>query len=102
MEREWVDLQDFVKEVDLARRNGYATDRGEHTEGSSCLATPIYDYTRKVVAALSISGHGLLDNFSESEVYEIMQEAATQLSTRMGYTKSKDWYGDVIWILPFR
>ena len=82
--------EDFVKEVDLARRNGYATDRGEHTEGSSCLAVPIYDYTRKVMAALSISGHGLLDNFSELEVYEIMQEAATELSTRMGYTKSKD------------
>lgn len=37
------------------RKRGYASDHEEHTIDSSCLAVPIYDYTRNVMAAMSIS-----------------------------------------------
>lgn len=77
----------FAEDVAFARENGYAVDRGEHTEGSSCLAVPIYDYTRKVMAAMSISAYGLLDTFPESEVFKTMRDAAEELSKRMGYSK---------------
>ena len=65
------------------------TDRGEHTVDSSCLAVPIYDYTRKVMAAMSVSGHGLLDRCEEVYVYEKMRDAALDLSHHMGYTEVK-------------
>ena len=79
--------EDYAKEVAVVRHNGYALDRGEHGEGSSCLAVPIYDYTRNVIAAMSISGYGLLDNYPEEVLYDSMREAAAELSTRMGSTR---------------
>lgn len=78
-------FEELEREVQLARQRGYATDRGEHTADSSCLAVPIYDYTRGVMAAMSISGHGLLDRYEERYVFGKMQEAALELSHRMGY-----------------
>lgn len=76
----------FKKEVEFARTHGYALDNEEHTEGSCCLAVPIYDYTRKVMAAMSISGHGLFTDHPVEFVYEKMKQASIELSKRMGYT----------------
>ena len=81
--------EDLAREVALVRKRGYATDRGERTVDSSCLAVPIYDYTRKVMAAMSVSGHGLLDRCEEVYVYEKMRDAALDLSHHMGYTEVK-------------
>ena len=38
------------------RRNGYAMDNEERAEGIRCVATPIWDRTGRVTAALSVSG----------------------------------------------
>ena len=78
--------EDLAIEVARVRRRGYATDYGEHTRDSSCLAVPIYDYTRNVMAAMSISGYGLLERFDEAYVFEKLHEAALDLSHHMGYT----------------
>lgn len=79
-------LAEFEKEVHFARENGYAVDREEHTAGSCCLAVPIYDYTRKVMAAMSISGQGLFSNYDEEFIAAKMKDAAMTLSKRVGYT----------------
>lgn len=76
---------DLSREVELVRQQSYALDRGEHTEGSSCMAVPVYDYTRRVVAAMSISGFGLLENNSEETIYQKLKEASDRLSARMGH-----------------
>lgn len=78
--------EDLAREIALVRKRGYATDYGEHTRDSSCLAVPIYDYTRNIMAAMSISGYGLLEQFDEAYVFEKMHEAALDLSRHMGYT----------------
>ena len=77
---------DFEKEVDFVHQNGYAVDHEEHTLGSSCVAIPIYDYTRNIMAAMSVSGPGLLTRFDEAFVYERLHEASIELSKRVGYT----------------
>ncbi|MEN6635640.1 MAG: IclR family transcriptional regulator [Clostridiaceae bacterium] len=77
----------FAKEVQFAREHGYALDVEEHTVGSSCLAVPIFDYTRKVMAAMSISGRGLFDSFPIDYIYQQMNQASMELSKRMGYTQ---------------
>ena len=38
------------------RRQGYALDNEECELGVRCVAVPVRDYTRKVVAGLSVSG----------------------------------------------
>ena len=41
------------------------------------------------MAAMSVSGHGLLDRCEEAYVYEKMRDAALDLSHHMGYTEVK-------------
>ena len=76
----------FREEIAQVRRRGYATDHCEHEAEISCLAVPIYDYTRKVVAAMSISGCGLFEAHSEQYLFAKMHDAAMRLSNRMGYS----------------
>jgi len=81
--------EELVQDVMFARTNGYAIDRGEHTVGGSCLAVPIYDYTRTIMAAMSVSGQGLLESYSIASIVEKLRQASMELSQRMGYTLTK-------------
>jgi len=80
-------FEEFKREVKTTRVNGYALDIGEHVAGNSCFAMPIYDYTRKVMAAMSVSAHGLLDNYPIELLHEKMKQASMEISRRMGYTQ---------------
>jgi len=55
-ERTIVDLEILARELSLTAQRGYAIDDGEYESGVVCLAAPIYDYERKVVASVGISG----------------------------------------------
>lgn len=46
-------LKDHLNEI---QNQGYAVDNMEHEENIRCVATPIFDYERQVIAAISISG----------------------------------------------
>lgn len=46
----------LLYELQRIRQQGYAVDNGETGEVVRCVAGPIYDYTGRVVAALSVSG----------------------------------------------
>lgn len=48
-------MKQLLEELHKVRRQGYAIDNEEHSEGVRCVAAPIRAYG-KVVAALSISG----------------------------------------------
>lgn len=84
------DIRTLGIEVDQVRVNGYAVDRAEHEAGIYCLAVPIYDYTRKVMAAMSVSGPDLFEVNDITSMLEKMQEASANLSQRMGYTTPKN------------
>lgn len=73
-------------DIEFARENGFALDNGEHTAGSSCIAVPVYDYTGNVIAALSLSGPGLLQKNKIESLYTQLQAGALTLSQRIGYT----------------
>ena len=79
-------LEAYAKEVQRVKEQGYALDNRVHEADVYCLAVPIYDYSRKVMAAMSISGRGLFDNFETEYIYEQMKKASIELSKRMGYT----------------
>lgn len=46
----------FYQELACTRQRGYAVDDMEHEFGIKCIAMPIFDRSRKVYAAVSISG----------------------------------------------
>ncbi len=80
---------ELAREVEQARVDGYAIDHGEHVENSQCVAVPIFDFTRKAIAAMSITRTDLLKNYKLDLILVKLREAAEQLSLRMGYTKPK-------------
>ncbi|WP_426518746.1 IclR family transcriptional regulator [Diaminobutyricibacter sp. McL0618] len=67
--------------------NGYATEREELALARSCVAAPIRDRTRQIVAALSISGPlSTIDlDHREKELSKIAIEAADSISVGLGY-----------------
>ncbi len=71
-------------ELDVARINGYSLDNRENDSMLSCCAAPIFDYTQKVVAAISLS-----DIHREGEDMEKialdLKDAAEKISQKLGY-----------------
>ena len=82
------DYSELARDVEKVRVTGYALDPGEHTEGSSCLAVPIRDYTGQVIAAMSISGFDLLEKYPIEVIYREISAASSELSQRMGYSEN--------------
>lgn len=76
---------ELLLDIDFARQNGFALDNGEHTFGSSCVAVPIRDYTGNVIAAISLSGPGLIQENKVETLFKELQASATSLSERIGY-----------------
>lgn len=46
----------LLTELDTIQEQGYSLDKEEHETGIYCIAAPIYDYTEKIVAGISVSG----------------------------------------------
>ncbi len=80
-------FDELEQEVEFVKKHGYALDRYEHSKEHSCFAVPIYDYTNKIMAAMSVAAPQLLENYSVSFLQEKMCGAAATLSKRMGYNR---------------
>lgn len=76
-------LQRDIEKVSL---RGWASDDEEHEAGIRCIAAPIYDYTGKIIAAISISGEKrVIRPERDDEFASEVQKTADQISRRMGY-----------------
>lgn len=81
--------EQFLKELDVVRRLGYATDKEENEQGVYCVAVPIRDHTGHVVYAMSMSV--LAANISEDgldHIVDMLKESARKLSRQLGYSVS--------------
>lgn len=88
--RSILNREDLLKELAVIRQRGWALDNEEHEEGIRCIAAPVLDYTGKIIAAVSISGHKdiiLMDRDEETACY--VMETAREISVRMGYVTKK-------------
>lgn len=47
--------KDLISELEKIKKRGYATDNMEHEDNIRCVASPIFDYSGKLIAAVSIS-----------------------------------------------
>ncbi|MFJ6756666.1 MULTISPECIES: IclR family transcriptional regulator [unclassified Streptomyces] len=54
------DAAAFLRELDLVREQGWATDLGGHEESVNCLGAPVHGPDGRVVAALSVSAPGVV------------------------------------------
>jgi len=68
------------------RARGYATDREEAYRGVCCIAAPVFNWTGKVIAAISISGPAwAIEEGGFPALARCVLEAASTLSQRLGY-----------------
>ena len=78
------DHQLLMDELIKIRNQGYAVDDREQNEMLRCIGAPIFDYTGKVVAALSVSGLYNKDTDMDYEA-NLVKDKALQISRKMGY-----------------
>lgn len=82
-----VDIDKLIGELRQVRKDGYALDFSERDEGVVCVAAPIYNFEKRVQAAISVSGPE--QRMSHERIYgEILPsvlEVARKISERMGF-----------------
>lgn len=78
-------------ELGEVREQGYAIDNAEHEEEIRCVACPIYDHTRKVIAAISLTVPSYrVDQRELRKRVPLVKEHAENISLRMGWTMKKN------------
>ncbi|MCC6148046.1 MAG: IclR family transcriptional regulator [Anaerolineaceae bacterium] len=81
-----VDREKLLAELEVIRKQGYASSRGEWLVDASGVAAPIFDQSGAVVAAVTISGPGQRFTLEKMEEYSTMiMRVAREISEEMGY-----------------
>lgn len=81
------DRDKVMEHLALVKELGYSIDDEEWDEGVRCIGAPIFDYTRKVAGAISISAPAVRMSMEKirKEYVPIVREACQEISTRLGY-----------------
>ena len=77
---------DFLDELNKVKVSGYSIDNCEYEENIMCVAMPIKDYTKRTVAAISITDDAV--NMTKGEIASILpklKEVCDKISKYMGY-----------------
>ncbi|PTY94769.1 IclR family transcriptional regulator [Heyndrickxia sporothermodurans] len=76
----------IINEIEEIKRNEFAISYGEQDEGTTGISFPIYDYHRKVIAALAVSGPSYRFEGAHLEmIKEKTKKSAKDISSEMGY-----------------
>lgn len=87
-DRTIVDWAEFLAELALVRKRGYATNVGEWRTDIAAVASPIFDHQGSVSASLSISAPGSRMPEALRESYgALVTEAAQRVSATLGYRR---------------
>lgn len=90
-----VSKEDLIHELDGVKAKGWAVDNEEHENNIRCIAAPIFDYTGKIIAAVSVSGDSrIINQESDLEIAGYVIDVAGNISKRMGYIKAEQGKGD--------
>jgi len=67
-------------------KKGWSLDDEEHEPGIRCIASPVRDYTGKIIAAVSVSGDcRIIAPERDSEIAVSVMNTANIISKRMGF-----------------
>ena len=79
------DKESFISEISQIPKRGYAVDWFEHEDSVLCIAAPIFNLEKKIVAAISVSaGIWNLDENLFSKMREEVYLASKKVSKYMG------------------
>jgi DNA-binding IclR family transcriptional regulator len=78
--------EEFIEHLANVRERGYAVDEIENEESVRCIAAPIFDYSGKPIAALSVSGTVLqIPKDRIKSIAKNVVKEAENVSKMMGY-----------------
>jgi DNA-binding IclR family transcriptional regulator len=82
-----VDINKLINELRQVKKDGYALDFSERDEGVVCVAAPIYNFEKRVQAAISISGpeQRMSHDRIYGEILPAVLDVAYKISERMGF-----------------
>ena len=78
--------EEFEREAEKIKKAGYATDNEEFSKGVICVACPIFNRERRVVASIGISSLIIYDDIHSliANKYPLLRQAAEEISNRLG------------------
>lgn len=81
------DKETFMQQMRQVKEQGWALDDESYETGVRCVAVPIFDYSRNVVAGISIAGPSfrLSDKVLHERVVPELTRAGNEMSKRLGY-----------------
>lgn len=78
--------EEFIEHLDTVRKQGYSIDKEENEEGITCFAVPIFDFSRKTVAGLSISSPNFrLEKNKIPDLIASLIKTGEEISANLGY-----------------
>lgn len=78
-------LEELIKDLEEARKKGYAIDRGEDDPHLYCVAAPIFGADGKAQAAISIASLAFkMDQKKIKKNKKLITEAANEITKRIG------------------
>lgn len=85
--RSITDTDRFKARLEEIRRRGYAVERSEAVEGVAGIAAPVWNYTRKVIAALGIifPSRRVSSKKALKDMASRLKEACNEISADLGY-----------------
>jgi IclR family KDG regulon transcriptional repressor len=83
------DFDALLEELTLCADRGYAIDNQEYEDEVRCVAAPVRDYTRRVVAGISIAGpvFRMSDEVVDDKLVPLVVDSARTVSSRLGYSE---------------
>lgn len=83
-------MNELVEELARIRARGYSIDNEEHIKGIRCIASPVFDSTGQVPAALSIAlpQFRFDENPERERLYDLVRDVARRFSRSLGWAKS--------------
>jgi IclR family KDG regulon transcriptional repressor len=77
----------LVNHIRTVRKQGYAVDLEELSEGIHCIGAPIRDHTNHIIAAVSISAPSMRLTKQKAKALKVpLLDTALKISKRMGWT----------------
>ncbi|MGH2533220.1 MAG: IclR family transcriptional regulator [Thermomicrobiales bacterium] len=84
------DAGELRQALAATRQRGFAVDRGESHDDTRCVAAPIFDYTGRAVAAVSVAGTPAEVEPRVSELGQVVMGIARDISRRFGYRPAEE------------
>ncbi len=81
-------LRTLQKELKIIRDRGYAVDMEESGRGLWGVASPIFDHTGNVVAAVGVAGTTLARNTNRNQLVMEIKKSASAISQRLGFSRN--------------